>query len=208
MALAKAVIINLDALPPLPIPVMFNPPDYTLSKTNQFAEIKIPGLPSSVLQFVNGDAQSLSMELFFDTTDTNTDVRVRTAAIVNLTEPNVRTHAPPRLLLLWGSLAFSCFLMSVKQHFDYFNAFGMPLRASLSVEFKGNTKLESMIAAAPVALIEQATRYAAKTDDTLQGIAATQYDDPSKWREIAKANNIDDPRAVKPGQQLNIPRLM
>ena len=57
MALAKAVIINLDALPPLPIPVMFNPPDYTLSKTNQFAEIKIPGLPSSVLQFVNGDAK-------------------------------------------------------------------------------------------------------------------------------------------------------
>lgn len=208
MALAKAVIINLDAPAPLPIPVMFNPPDYALSKTNQFAEIKIPGLPSSVLQFVSGDAQTLSMELFFDTTDTGADVRMRTAAISNLTEPDLRTQAPPRLLLLWGSLAFPCVLTSTRQHFEYFNALGMPLRARLTVEFKGNNAVESMVAAAPTALIEQATRYIAKIGDTLQGIAAAQFNDPSKWREIATANNIDDPRAVSRGLRLDIPRLM
>lgn len=208
MALAKAVIINLDELAPLPIPVMFNPPEYTLSKTNQFAEIKIPGLPSSILQFVNGDAQSLSMELFFDTTDKGLDVRSRTMAIVNLTEPNARTKAPPRLLLLWGSLAFSCFLISVKQHFEYFNPLGLPLRARLTVEFKGNTTIESMISGSPAALAEQVVHYIAKNSDTLQGIAAGQFNDPSKWREIAAANNIDNPRALASGQRLTIPRLV
>jgi len=206
VALAKAVIMNLDARIPLPIPVMFNPPDYALSKTNQYAEMKIPGLPSSVLQFVHGDAQTLSMELLFDTTDTGADVRIRTAAISNLTQPHVRTHAPPRLLLLWGSLAFPCVLISVRQHFDYFNALGMPLRARLTVEFKGNDTLESMIAAAPLALIDQVTRYIVKNGDTLQGIAAALFEDSTKWRDIATANNMDDPRSISVGVRIEIPR--
>lgn len=109
MALTKAVIVKLDAPGAPPIPVMFNPPKYELSKTNQFAEIKIPGLATSVLQFVNGNAKSLSMELFFDTTDSGLDVRARTAAVANLTEPDPVSKAPSRLLLLWGSLAFPLF---------------------------------------------------------------------------------------------------
>src|SRR5215831_17958916 len=135
MALTKAVIVNLDAPGTPPIPMMFNPPKYELSKTNQFAEIKIPGLPSSVLQFVNGNAKSLTMELFFDTSDKGADVRIHSSAVSNLTEPDPVTKAPPRLLLLWGSLAFPCFLMSVRQTFDYFNTLGLPLRATLTVEF-------------------------------------------------------------------------
>ena len=67
MALTKALIVNTDTS--VNIPVMFNPTEYQLQKTNQFAEVGIPGLGSSLLQFVKGDAQTLTMELFFDTTD-------------------------------------------------------------------------------------------------------------------------------------------
>jgi len=76
MALTKAVILNLETK--ISIPVMFNPPEYQLQKANQFADITIPGLGSSLLQFVTGNAQTLTMELFFDTTDTGLDVRVFT----------------------------------------------------------------------------------------------------------------------------------
>lgn len=207
MALTKAVIVNRDAPAKPPIPVMFNPPNYELSKTNRFAEIQVPGLPSAVLQFVNGDAQTLSMELFFDTTDTGVDVRSRTAAISNLTELDARTHAPPRLLLLWGSLVFPCFLVSVRQQFDYFNALGMPLRARLTVEFRGHDPLETLIASVPIAQVEQAARYVAKAGDTLQGIAATVYGDPGQWRRIADSNRMDNPRAIVAGMRLQIPRL-
>lgn len=207
MALVKAVIVPLDTPQPVPIPVMFNPPNYDLSKTNQFAEIKIPGLQSSVLQFVNGDAKTLSMELFFDTTDTGVDVRTRTLAISNLTEPNPVTHAPPRLLLLWGSLAFSCFLISVRQQFEYFNALGMPQRAKLTVQFKGYDPLESLVAANPAAQVAQLSLHIAKTGDTLQKIATSVFKDPAKWREVATANNIDNPRSLTAGLRLQIPRL-
>src|SRR5688572_24075277 len=122
MALTKAVIINKDAALPLAIPVMFNPTGYSLTKTNQFAEIRIPGLPTTILQYVSGDAQTLSTELFFDTTDTGIDVRSRTAAIANLTRPDPITLAPPRVLLLWGSLVFQCVLISVREEFEHFNS--------------------------------------------------------------------------------------
>ena len=207
MALTKAVIVKLDAPGAPPIPVMFNPPRYELSKTNQFAEIKIPGLASSLLQFVNGNAKTLNMELFFDTTDSGVDVRTRTAAVSNLTEPHSVTKAPPRLLLLWGSLAFPCFLVSVRQAFDYFNALGMPLRATLTVEFKGHDRLEDLLAASPVAQIEQVSRYVMKVGDTLQNVAAEALGNPNKWRQIAAANNIDNPRAITAEIGLQIPKL-
>jgi nucleoid-associated protein YgaU len=207
MALTKAVIVNTDARIPLPIPVMFNPPEYQLTRTSRFAEIEVPGLPSSVLQYVGSDAQTLTMELFFDTTYAGVDVRTRTEAIVNLTVLDPLTKAPPRLLLLWGSLIFPCVLISVKQHYEYFNSLGMPLRARLNVEFKGNDKLENLVAQLPLSQVDQAVRHIVKTGETLQAIAAEQLGDPGKWRQIAQANNIDDPRAVPAGAQLNIPRL-
>jgi hypothetical protein len=207
MALTKAVIVKLDAPGTPPIPVMFNPPKYELSKTNQFAEIKIPGLPSSVLQFVSGNAKSLTMDLFFDTTDKGLDVRIHSSAVSNLTEPDPLTKAPPRVLLLWGSLVFPCVLISVRQTFDYFNALGMPLRATLSVEFKGSDTLGALLGASPLAQIQQMAHYVAKAGDTLQRIAADVYGSPSQWRRIASANNIDNPRSITAGLSLQIPRL-
>ena len=207
MALTKAVIINKDALVPLPIPVMFNPPEYQLTKTSRFAELKVPGLATSVLQYVGSEQQTLSMELFFDTTDTKIDVRTRTAAISNLLAVQSKTKAPPRLLLIWGSLLFPCVLTSVREQFDYFNALGMPLRARLTVEFKGYDKLESALGSAPLALVDQVARYAMKSGDTLQSVAAKQLGDPARWREIARANGIENPRAVGKSITLKIPGI-
>lgn len=207
MALTKALIINRDAVFPIPIPVMFNPPDYQLQKTNQFAEIGIPGLGSSLLQFVRGSPQTLHMELFFDTTDTGLDVRAVTELVVGLTAVNAQTHAPPRLLFLWGSLVFPCILESVTQRYDYFNAAGMPLRARLTVVLKGYDRLESLLAAIPLESADRTKRRVVKAGETLQSIAAQEYDDPLKWRPIAEANAIDDPRAVRAGQGLIVPSL-
>jgi nucleoid-associated protein YgaU len=205
MALTKAVIINKDALLPLPIPVMFNPPEYQLTKTSRFAELKVPGLTTSVLQYVGSEQQTLSMELFFDSTDTMIDIRIRTAAISGLLAVDEKTKAPPRLMLIWGSLLFPCVLTSVREHFDYFNALGMPLRARLSVEFKGYDQLESVLGALPLALVDQVARYVMKGGDTLQSVAAKQLGNPGQWRVIARANGIENPRAVATSISLNIP---
>jgi nucleoid-associated protein YgaU len=207
MPLTKALIINTDTVVPLPIPVMFNPPEYSLQKSNQFAEVAIPGLGSSLLQFVKGNVQILTMDLFFDTTDTGVDVRTFTELVVGLTAVNAQTHAPPRLLFVWGSLVFPCILESLTQRFEYFNAAGMPLRARLTVALKGYDVLESLLANIPLESADRVKSWVVKTGDTLQGVAAQEYEDATKWRPIAQASNIDNPLILEPGQQLTIPTI-
>src|SRR6266404_4049039 len=113
MALEKAVIEidpndrgpNLDAR----ITVQFNPGEYTLTKGAQIAEIAIPGIDSPILQFVRGQTQSLSMELFFDTTQAGmgeapvVDVRTMTEQVYQLVMIQPNTHAPPRVKFFWGA---------------------------------------------------------------------------------------------------------
>jgi nucleoid-associated protein YgaU len=207
MPLTKALIINTDAIVPIPIPVMFNPPEYQLVKTNQFAEIGIPGLGSSLLQFVRGSSQTLTMELFFDTTDIGIDVRLITTLVVGLTSLNPDTHGPPRLLFVWGTLIFPCVLESVTQRFEYFNTLGMPLRARLNVSFKGHDLLEDLVASIPLLSADRTKRRVFKQGESLQQIAAEEYADPRKWRPIAEASNVDNPLTVPSGRGLTIPTL-
>lgn len=207
MPLMKALIINTDAIVPIPIPVMFNPPEYQLQKTNQYAEVGIPGLGSSLLQFVKGSSQTLTMELFFDTTDLGLDVRAFTGLVMALIDVNSDTHAPPRLLFLWGTLVFPCVLESVTQKFEYFNALGMPLRARLTVTLKGHDLLADLLSSIPLLSADRTKQRVVHVGDTLQGIAAQEYDDPRQWRPIAAANNINNPLMLPVGQQLIIPSL-
>src|SRR5829696_7499399 len=96
MPLVKAIVQVLDrkavnlqrGLPPL-IPVQFNPTEYTLEKGAQIAEIAIPGIDSPILQFIRGQNERLTLDLFFDTTEFGmdeaaVDVRLRTNAFYQL----------------------------------------------------------------------------------------------------------------------------
>ncbi len=208
MPLTKALIVNTDAIIPLPIPVMFNPPEYRIQKTNQFAEVGIPGLGSSLLQFVKGGSETLSMDLFFDTTDLGVDVRVFTELVVSLTSLNAKTHAPPSLIFIWGTLIFPCVLESVTQQFDYFNPIGMPLRAKLTVTLKGRDLLEDLLSSIPLESADRTKGVVVKSGDTLQAIAAQEYDDSRQWRLIAEASGLDNPLTIQPGQALTVPPLL
>jgi len=208
MPLTKALIINTDAVIPIPIPVQFNPPEYQLQKSNQFAEVGIPGLGSSLLQFVRGSAQTLTLELFFDTTDSLIpDVRVLTELLVGLTSLNPETHAPPRLLFLWGSLVFPCVLESVAQKFEQFNTLGLPQRARLNVTLKGFDLLADLLAKIPLLSADRTKHVVFTSGMTLQQVAAREYNDPRQWRPIAEANDIDNPLRISAGTELKIPTL-
>ena len=49
--------------------------------------------------------------------------------------------------------------------------------------------------------------YVVKVRDTLSAIAASFYEDAGKWREIARANQIENPRRLEPGAVLRIPKI-
>src|SRR5829696_3086748 len=91
--LAKAVLI--DTTTGVAHEVMYNPEELKLEQGNQFAEVGIPGLNASPLQYVRGKNRALTMELFFDTYESGEDVRAYTAPIVALLNTRAQTLAPP-----------------------------------------------------------------------------------------------------------------
>lgn len=59
---------------------LFNPEEYTINQDNNFASQAVPGLKSTLLQFVHGNMRTLEMELFLDTYEESgpqRDVRTR-----------------------------------------------------------------------------------------------------------------------------------
>jgi hypothetical protein len=90
------------------IDVQFNPTEFTLDKGAQIAEIAIPGLDSPLLQFVRGQNEKLTVDLFFDTTEDGTgagatSVTTQTDAFYSLVKIEPGGHAPPICTFMWNA---------------------------------------------------------------------------------------------------------
>lgn len=200
------------------VPVLFNPEEYTVSKEVTYAQANVPGLSAPILQFVHGGMSTLELELFLDTFEEHreggrvvnaagTDVRTLVAKVTDLMAIDASTHAPPVALFTWGSLAFSCVLARATQRYVMFLPDGTPVRARLHVTFNEfrNADLEAKEIKRETA--DYTKLHVVAEGDTLSSIAAAAYDDPTQWRPIAMANDIDDPRLLAVGGHLVVPRL-
>jgi hypothetical protein len=197
------------------IDILYFPPEYSIEKSNSFSEIAIPGLESPFLQFVKGNAASISLEVFYDTYEEGVDVRTQTKKLTDLLNIDPKLHAPPPLEFIWGvgpEGSFYCVLESVAKKFTMFRSLGMdkppvvPVRARLTVklkEFKRELSERERKTQSP----DKTKIYTVKQGDSLWYIAYREYGDPSTWRPIANKNEIDDPRFLKPGSELIIPPL-
>jgi hypothetical protein len=209
--------------PGVPINALFNPERYTLNKGVQIAEIGIPGLDSPVLQFVRGQNEKITLELYFDTTEFGMvenvkDVREETGKIYDLVKIDRKTHAPPRCKLTWGesgtgqlfshgsSLPSRCIVESVSEEFNLFSPGGVPLRAKLNVTFREYKTVEEQLQETRKESADRTKIHTVKRGESLSFIAWQQYQDPSQWRRIAEANSLDNPRVCPVGRQLIIPR--
>lgn len=215
-----------------PIKVSFNPTEYTLNKGAQVAEVTIPGLDSPILQFVRGQTETLSLDLFFDTTESGMDdsaepVTKLTDEFYQLVKIDGHTHAPPICFFSWGDQfpgqrpyasmgsgtgsqqrhGFKCIVESVRQRFTLFSPQGVPLRATLTVSLKEYKTLAEQIPEINKRSADHTSGHVVQSGQTLSQIAATTYNDPAQWRAIADHNQITDPLDVPPGTVLAIPAL-
>jgi nucleoid-associated protein YgaU len=198
----------LGTTPGRRVKVIFNPAEYSIQKGNQFASTPLPGLSNPILSFVNGDADVLTMDLFFDTyTDAGSaDVRGETDQIAQFLEIDPELHAPPPVLFVWGRLRFKAVIERLSQRFTMFREDGVPVRATLNVTFKEYRTLGDQLNP-PNQSSDWSKRRVVTQNDRLCLIAAAEYDDPAVWRVIADANDIDNPRLLQPGQELLLPPL-
>jgi hypothetical protein len=206
--------------------VSYNPTEYTLTKGNQWAEIAVPGLDSPLIQFIRGQTETLSLDLFFDSTDDGTGddatpVTEKTDAFYQLIKIESESHAPPVVLFSWGgdsfpgsrsyeSLAgqsrygFKGVVENVKQRFTMFSSEGVPLRATLSLTLKEYKTLAEQIAELNLQSPDRTKAHIVQQGETITRIAELT-DNGRDWRRIAEANGIVDPLAIEPGMLLTVP---
>jgi nucleoid-associated protein YgaU len=197
--------------PPVPdpiIPFKFNPTEYQLNKTNTFAEIAIPGLESPPLQWIRGGAETLGMELLLDTSDTLEDVREKyVKRLRGLLSPDEKLHAPPIVRFTWDREVFTGVLESLAASYLLFDPDGVPLRAKLTVSLKEYRPVAVQVRETRKRSSDVEKTWMVAVGDTLSLIAFAVYKDAGRWRVLAEANGITDPRTLEPGRLLTVPEL-
>ena len=217
--LKKATITVLDGADKgKVIGVLFNPTEYTFERTNSYKATAVPGLGSPLLQFVNGESDQLSMELFLDD---YTDPKGPTSLLQPEKDPlNTRLrdisklllidrdlHAPPPVRFNWGPMEFSAVIEKLGRKVTMFHPDGAPARATLSITFKEYRTLRQQLEDPRRESADKTKRRVVVAKETLWWIAAREYDDANAWTRIAIANDLDDPREVAPGDWLMVPAI-
>jgi hypothetical protein len=214
----KLVIENLDKKGSPPIEVMYNPAEYTVEGNAKWQEQPLNRKKPS-LQYTGSDIRKLSLDLFFDSYENKEDVRTYTSKLGQLLIPSINTNdgkRPPKLQIRWGKgdpdpstalFPFVCVMETLKQQFTLFDNEGTPVRAKVTASFKEFRDPREEEQRNPTSSSSPAQTYTVREGDTLSSIAGEVWHDPTLWRKIASANEILNPRSVKPGQQLILPKI-
>lgn len=210
------------------IPVQFNPTELQFEKQAQYAEVNIPGLMAPLQQFVRGSAETLTVELFFDTSDKGTGIRA--TAVTTLTDQifaatliEPKGHTPPPVTFKWGEgfpghslpktqsgqqrTEFTGIVTSCRQTFTFWSRAGVPLRAKLTLSLREYLPLNEQLKRLNPSSPDRTHAHILAEGETLTRIAHDYYRQGGEWRRIALDNRIEDPRRLTPGRRLRVPRI-
>lgn len=192
-----------------PISALFNPKEYAISKSVPWNPQTSAGLDAPEMQFTTGQGETLDLELFFDTYEKGTPVTAYTKRLHKLAMIDGELHRPPLLLVTWSAaLTFQGVIESINHRFTMFLESGVPVRATVSLKMREARSAQYQKQEETMNSPDHAKLRAVRRGETLQSIAAHEYDDPGEWRRIADANGIDDPFRLEPGQRLLVPPIL
>jgi hypothetical protein len=197
---------------------MFNPTEYSISKSNTWNIPKAnKGGNVGPLEFGGGEPRSLQVELFFDTYMSGKgNLRKQANQLFNfmmvdsaLKGKNSKMGHPPKCRLIWGRDTknhFDCYITSCAVKFTMFNQDGQPIRATATLQLKETRDPKALLPTNPTSLGDPGRRvWVVSEGDRLDWVAYQEYGDAREWRRIAEANRLDNPLALRPGMVLSIP---
>jgi hypothetical protein len=204
-----------------PIECWFNPKDYSIQKANNWEVKPVVGAGLPKAQFGGGNARELSLELLFNSAP-DSDVGGISDRLFKMMEVNQafasakNSGRPPMVTFAWGgNLSFKAVAKSLSVQYTMFRPDGMPIRAQAKISLvqvqdavgksKGSGKKDPQNPTTRA--IAGLGSHIVREGDSLQSIAYASYGDPTQWRAIAEANDIDDPLRLRRGQALSIPRI-
>lgn len=202
---------------------LYNPSEYTIAKAADYNVPNQTGKDMGESEFTGGSPRSLSMELFFDVYEQkNGDVRSSITPLWKLITVDRSKKAgqtgrsrPPRIQIVWGNNyvqskadKVTWVMTNLSVHYTLFNENGTPVRAIASVSLQEALDGLDQPRQNPTSYTEAGARTRVVAPrDTLPLIAYQEFGDSNRWRAIADANRIVDPRDIEAGQVLVIPQI-
>lgn len=192
----------------------FNPSTLHTARNAKYNSCEAAGQAAPTLEYRGTDAQSLSFELLLHAQDemSASDVQAKIEALETLIEPTVEvpdTHQrrPQHVRFIWGQYTSPLSVCnSVATAIELFEPDGTPLRALVAIALTQAMPELGEQGQNPTTRATQRRRaHLVHAGETLAGIAYAHYHDPTRWRMIALANEIDDPMRLPVGSLLTVP---
>ncbi|MCG8700915.1 MAG: hypothetical protein MI922_22880 [Bacteroidales bacterium] len=198
---------------------MFNPESYSLFYQNVYDQkqgINSTGRPSS---YHITKPEKLNLKLILDGTGVDNtgfnnmrfgveDVYQKVQRFLDITTiMDGKIHEPRYLTLKWGDLVFKCRLMSVNVNYSLFNSSGIPLRAELDTVFFGDLEKSERLKKNRKSSPDLTHYRVVREHDKLPLMCKEIYGSSQYYISVAKANNLDDFRNLKPGMEIYFPPI-
>lgn len=202
---------------------MFNPYEYTVTKSNTFQEADSANSGNSPrAQFQKAGSQTLQLHLIFDTygqmeqtggaqqfvsvTKYTNDLWLLMSVKAKPGSDRQDKSSPPLVAFIWGKLYFVAYITQMTQKFTLFAHDGTPVRAEIDIVFTQYVDVDDYPNQNPTSGGGPIDRvWPVSGGDRIDTIAARVYGNAAKWRLIAQYNRLDNPTRLQPGQQLLIP---
>jgi hypothetical protein len=125
------------------VPCHFNPSELALSKTVDWTENEVIGMNIPKVEFKQGKPMGITLNLFFDSTINNSNVRKTTDKLWKfaMIDPATIDAAskkgrPAEVTFTWDQFTFKGAVTSMTHTYILFSEMGVPLRAKVAITLK------------------------------------------------------------------------
>ena len=204
------------------IEVLFNPTEYTITKTNtwNFKQVKGKSLPPA--SFGGGNPREISLSLMLDVG------LLKGKSVLDITNKLFKmmdvpsgagsgsaSASPAFVTFQWGAVdTFKAACTSLTVAYQLFKPNGVPIRADVKLQLKQAAEASSASSGSANEPQNPTTRghqglgiHTVQDGDTLPSIAYRAYGDATRWRAIAESNGVDNPFHLRRGAALMLPEL-
>jgi LysM repeat protein len=191
--------------------VMLNPASYNRSYSISYNDDEAQGQSASSLKFNVIKPQDFSFNIILDGTGVVDQfapaVKDQIQRLRDIVAYSGDEHQPPVTKVLWGTLIFFGCLTSMSVDYTLFKPSGEPLRAKVTIVFKEFMSQEEESLRADRKSADLTHVVEVRAGDTLPLLCERMYKDSGYYTQVARLNNINNFRDIKPGTRLFFPPL-
>lgn len=215
----RAKLMSLTPSAPGAVVFDYNPTKITFKRTAESRQRETAAGPTPSI-FKRCELATISLsEVVLEGDDT----KVRCDLLMNWAAPpqnplmrgalqllGVESTEQPSLIFQWGPPDVGFFyqvkLMDCAATYVRFNSQGWPIRAQVTMQLKEQPNVLGTLPTNPSSGGIAGRRvHTVRQGERLAGITDGAYGHPRHWRALARANGIDDPLRIRPGDTVHLP---